>query len=109
MVYKRISVTSQNQNNIIQAVKNEKAEEEALVKYDEMMKMLIKGEVFTKYAKFGDPHLRQIFVLPDLSKIVWKVTSGCNIFTPLKEMEIDDVILLFYILDIGCICWNYKL
>ena len=83
-----MSATTQNEN-ILKII--EITEEDDLSKSEEMIKMLVKGEIFTKYGKFGEPHLKVISVTPDLSKIIWKVPSACSLVTPLKEMEVIDV------------------
>lgn len=87
MVYKRMSAS--REENVIEVNKSEV--DENLNKSEDLINMMKKGEVFTKYGRHGEPHPRIISISPDLSKITWKVPSACSMFTPVKQIEVIDV------------------
>jgi len=90
-MYKRISASSDNYTKIVKVKSINDIDD--INRSEEMYKMLIKGEIFTKYGKHGEPHLKVISVTPDLSKVMWRVPTACQILTPIKQIEVIDVSL----------------
>jgi hypothetical protein len=67
------------------------------IKTEEILKMLKKGEVFTKYGNNGSPHPRLVQLTQDEKKIVWRKITGCNIFCKTRSINLSDVTKHFFL------------
>lgn len=61
------------------------------MKGEEIISMLKKGEVFTKYGKHGDPHPRMVKLSEDEKKIMWFTLGSCSIFKKTKFIEVSEI------------------
>lgn len=61
------------------------------MKSTDIVSVLKDGEIFTKYGKMGNPHLRFVKLSDDEKKIVWYTLSGCKIFKKTKFIDVSDV------------------
>jgi hypothetical protein len=61
------------------------------IKGEEVISMLKKGETFTKYGNFGQPHPRVIRLTVDEKRLEWFDKSSCNIFKKAKFIEVSEI------------------
>jgi hypothetical protein len=61
------------------------------LKCNDNLKILKQGEVFTKYGKYGNPHLRFVKLTDDERRIVWHPVSGCGLLSRPKFLEVSEV------------------
>lgn len=64
------------------------------IKAEEILKMLKKGEIFTKYGNKGRPHPRMVQLSQDEKKLIWRKVTGCSLFCKTRSINLSDVIIL---------------
>lgn len=76
--------------NTSKEIKVEKLKEENKFNGEDLIKMMKKGDSFTKYGRGGNPHLRIVYLSEDEKSIKFKAVN-CGIFSGEKSIEINDV------------------
>jgi hypothetical protein len=75
------------------AIKNEKN-----INLEEIISLLQKGEMFTKYGKKGTPHKRFVKLTDDRRFLIWRNMSGCNIFSKINQIKLTEVNIIYKII-----------